>query len=144
MKESLNFKVIDRRDFVTRGCGVFAACLTVPLWTLLGGCAVGGKSEELGPLKVALAELPLNRRVRYEHGERALEHVRTENGVSARSLLCTHQGCNVRWIEDQQIYLCPCHEGKFNAEGQPIYGQPREPLRELMITVTPTEVIVGG
>jgi cytochrome b6-f complex iron-sulfur subunit len=81
--------------------------------------------------------------VRFEHDERAVEIVRTETGVSARSLLCTHQGCNVRWIEDQQIYLCPCHEGKFNAEGQPIYGQPREPLREIGVTVTETEVIIG-
>jgi len=144
MKNSLEFKVIDRRCFVTRGCGIFAACLTVPLGTLLGGCSGGGKPEEPGPLRVALAELPLNRRVRFEHGERAVELFRTENGVSARSLLCTHQGCNVRWIEDQQIYLCPCHEGKFNAEGQPIYGQPREPLREITITVTPTEAIIGG
>ena len=92
---------------------------------------------------MALADLPLNRRVRFLHGERAVEIARTENGVSARSLVCTHQGCNVRWVEDQQIYLCPCHEGKFNAEGQPIYGQPREPLRELGVTVTETEVIIG-
>ncbi len=143
MKNSLKFTVIDRRDFVARGCGIFAACLTVPLWTLLGVCAPDGKPEETGPLKLALAELPLGRRVRFEHGERAVEVVRTENGVSALPLVCTHQGCNVRWVEDQQIYLCPCHEGKFNAEGQPIYGQPREPLRELAVTVTETEVIIG-
>jgi cytochrome b6-f complex iron-sulfur subunit len=143
MKDSLEINVIDRRDFVTRGCGIFAVCLTVPLWTLLGGCAAEGKSKEAGLLTVGLADLPLNRRVRFEHDERAVEIVRTETGVSARSLLCTHQGCNVRWIEDQQIYLCPCHEGKFNAEGQPIYGQPREPLREIGVTVTETEVIIG-
>ena len=143
MKDSLKFKVIDRRGFVAWGFGIFAVCLTVPLWTLLGGCAADDKPDETGPLKLALADLPLNRRVRFLHGERAVEIARTENGVSARSLVCTHQGCNVRWVEDQQIYLCPCHEGKFNAEGQPIYGQPREPLRELGVTVTETEVIIG-
>ena len=78
-----------------------------------------------------MAELPLNRRVRLEQDERAVEVMRTENGVTARSLLCTHQGCNVRWVEDEQIYLCPCHDGKFDAEGKPIYGPPREPLRPL-------------
>jgi len=136
--------MIDRRDFVTRGCGVFAACLSVSLWTLLGGCTANDKTEEAGPLKVTLAELPLNRRVRFEHRDRALEVVRTVEGVTARSLLCTHQGCNVRWIEDRQIYLCPCHEGKFNAEGQPTYGPPREPLRELTVTLTSTEAVIGG
>jgi cytochrome b6-f complex iron-sulfur subunit len=143
MKDPLEFKVIDRRDFVTRGCGVFAACLTVQLWTLLGGCAPNGGTEDAGPLKLVLAELPLNRRVRIEHDGRAVEVVRTPDGVTARSLLCTHQGCNVRWIEDQQIYLCPCHEGKFNAKGQPTYGPPREPLREIDVTVTGTQVIIG-
>ena len=143
MTDPLEFKVVDRRDFVTRGCGVFAVCLTVPLWTLLGGCASNGDTEDAGPLKLVLAELPLNRRVRIEHDGRAVEVVRTPDGVTARSLLCTHQGCNVRWIEDQQIYLCPCHEGKFNAKGQPTYGPPREPLREIAVTVTETQVIIG-
>ncbi len=143
MKDSRIFQMIDRRDFVTRGCGVFAACLSAPLWTLLGGCADDVKTEEAGPLKLALAELPLNRRVRFEHDGRAIEVVRTVEGVTARSLLCTHQGCNVRWIEDRQIYLCPCHEGRFNAEGQPVYGLPREPLRKIDVTVTETEVIIG-
>lgn len=135
-------KILDRRDFVTRGCGVFAAILSAPLWTPLGGCAPDMKTRKSGPLKMALAELPMNRRVRFEHDGRAVEVVRTVEGVTARSLLCTHQGCNVRWIEDRQIYLCPCHEGRFNAEGQPIYGPPREPLREIDVMVAGTEVII--
>ncbi len=132
----------DRRIFMTRSCGLFAACLTAPVWSLLVGCSPGPDDGPAGPLIVALAELPLNRRVRLEQDGRAVEVVRTENGVTARSLLCTHQGCNVRWIEDRQIYLCPCHEGKFNAEGQPIYGPPRESLRWLTVTLTPTEAVI--
>lgn len=143
MKDSREPQVIERRNFVTRGCGVIAACLAVPLWSLLGGCANDGKTEEAGPLKLVLAELPLNRRVRLEHDGRAVEVVRTVEGVTARSLLCTHLGCTVRWIEEEKIYLCPCHEGRFDREGQPIYGPPREPLREIDVTVTETEVVIG-
>ena len=140
----MEIKVLGRRVFMTRGCGVFAACLTVPLWNMLSGCDTGTGREASGPLTLTVAELPLNRRVRLEKDGRAVEVVRTENGVTARSLLCTHQGCNVRWVEDQQIYLCPCHDGKFNAEGQPFYGPPREALRSIDVTETETEVIIGG
>jgi cytochrome b6-f complex iron-sulfur subunit len=128
---------------MARGCGVVAACLTAPLWNLLAGCEAESDGAAAGPLTVKVAELPLNRRVRLEQDGRAVEVVRTAEGVTARSLLCTHQGCNVRWIEAEQIYLCPCHDGKFNAEGQPIYGPPREALRRLPVTLTPTEAVIG-
>ena len=141
MTDSLEFKVLARRVFMTRGGGVLAACMTAPLWNILAGC--GAVSEEAGPLTVAVAELPLNRRVRLEKGDRAVEVVRTESGVTARSLLCTHQGCNVIWEPERGIYLCPCHDGQFSAEGEPLYGPPREPLRDLKVTLTPTEAIIG-
>ncbi len=140
----MEFKVADRRVFLARGCGVFAACLTVPLWNLLSGCDVAQDEETAGPLTVTVAELPLDRRVRLEHDGRAVEVTRTAGGVTARSLLCTHQGCNVRWMENEQIYFCPCHDGRFNAQGQPIYGPPRKPLRELPVTLTSTQAVIGG
>ena len=129
---------------MTRGCGLFAVCLTAPVWNLLAGCGSGPDYGPAGPLTVKVAELPLNHRVRLEHDGRAVEVVRTESGVTALSLLCTHQGCNVAWMEDDQIYLCPCHEGKFDAVGHPFYGPPRESLRRLTVTLTPTEAIIGG
>lgn len=144
MTDFLKVTQTDRRVFMTRGCGLMAACLTAPVWNLLAGCGAKTDEEPAGPLTVKVAELPLNRRVRLEHDGRAVEVVRTETGVTARSLLCTHQGCNVRWVEDEQIYQCPCHDGKFNAEGQPTYGPPREPLRRLTVTLTPTEAVING
>jgi cytochrome b6-f complex iron-sulfur subunit len=144
MTDYRNPTLTGRRIFMTRSCGLFAACLTAPAWNMLAGCSPGTDDSSAGPQTVAVAELPLNRRVRLEQDGRAVEVVRTESGVTARSLLCTHQGCNVRWIEEKNIYLCPCHEGKFNAEGQPIYGPPRESLRWLTVTLAPTEAIIGG
>ena len=130
---------------MTCGCGAFAACLTAPLWNLVAGCQAEGQgNQSSGPLTVPVAELPLNRRVRFEHDGKAVEVVRTPEGVTARSLLCTHQGCNVRWVEADQVYFCPCHDGKFDAAGNPLYGPPREPLRTLEVTLTPTAAVIGG
>ena len=66
-------------------------------------------------------DLPYGVHTRYMHGDRPVELYRTFEGVRARSLLCTHQGCDVKWVEGDNIYLCPCHDGKFDADGEPIF-----------------------
>jgi cytochrome b6-f complex iron-sulfur subunit len=128
---------------VKRAGRLVAACCAAPLIGSLAACG-DSAPEETGPLRVALDDLPLGVRTRFMHGDRPVELYRDFEGVRARSLLCTHQGCNVRWIEEESIYLCPCHDGRFDPAGRPIFGPPSEPLRELKVTVTDTEVIVGG
>lgn len=121
-----------------------AACLSTPLWTLLSGCAEAPEPEEQpAPLKVDLEQLPLGRRMLFDYGDKPVELLRTAEGIRARLMLCTHQGCNINWIEDEQHYLCTCHKGRFNDQGDPIYGPPRNPLRELNVTLTSTEAIIG-
>lgn len=44
---------------------------------------------------------------------------------------CTHVGCAVTWDAAEQVFLCPCHGGKFDAEGKVLVGPPREPLKRL-------------
>jgi Rieske Fe-S protein len=133
-----------RRRFVAGGCRILAASVCLPLGALLPGCRESETVAARAPLRVYVAQLPLDQRVRFEQDGRAYELMRTADGVTARSLLCTHQGCNVRWLDDRKIYLCPCHDGAFDAEGRPIYGPPRRPLVELAVTVSETEVIVDG
>jgi quinol---cytochrome c reductase iron-sulfur subunit, bacillus type len=37
---------------------------------------------------------------------------------------CTHLGCPVRWFEQSQLFLCPCHGGAFYADGNRAAGPP--------------------
>jgi menaquinol-cytochrome c reductase iron-sulfur subunit len=37
---------------------------------------------------------------------------------------CTHLGCPVRWFEESQLFLCPCHGGAFYADGGHAAGPP--------------------
>ena len=46
----------------------------------------------------------------------------------ALSLTCTHLGCGVRWEEEEQQFLCPCHGGRFSASGAVLSGPPPAPL----------------
>jgi Rieske Fe-S protein len=47
------------------------------------------------------------------------------------SSTCTHLACNVIWREQEQLFECPCHSGRYNAQGQPIGGPPKRPLSVL-------------
>lgn len=58
---------------------------------------------------------------------------RDEQGFFSLSARCTHLGCMVVWNRDHRLFLCPCHGGKFDAEGRNIEGPPPRPLDLLAI-----------
>ena len=57
-------------------------------------------------------------------------YVYTEDGRDYVGLsnICTHLGCRVRWITEQQQYFCPCHVGIFAKDGSVVAGPPPRPL----------------
>ncbi len=44
---------------------------------------------------------------------------------------CTHLGCPVRWKAKTSTFDCACHGGVFDAQGTPIDGPPKDPLKRL-------------
>jgi menaquinol-cytochrome c reductase iron-sulfur subunit len=63
--------------------------------------------------------------------EKALAYVRRteEDEIIAINATCTHLGCIVSWDDDLQIFKCPCHDGRYDADGKVISGPPPAPLR---------------
>jgi len=57
-------------------------------------------------------------------------YVLTENGQDfvAMSNICTHLGCRIRWIAEEQGFFCPCHNGVFAKDGSVLSGPPPRPL----------------
>lgn len=57
-------------------------------------------------------------------------YVLTEDGqnYTAMSNVCTHLGCRVRWIQDENKFACPCHNGFFAKDGSVVSGPPPRPL----------------
>ena len=41
---------------------------------------------------------------------------------------CTHLGCPVRWYQAVEQFICPCHGGAFDEEGEVVAGPPPRPL----------------
>lgn len=73
-------------------------------------------------------------------------YVLTENGREfiAMSNICTHLGCRVRWIDDQQQFFCPCHNAVFDKEGEVVSGPPPEPLERFEVRVEDDQLFIGG
>ena len=128
---------LGRRDFLALAGGAAAATAV----SGLVACGPSGKGE--GIVEVPLDSIPEDGRLEILWGEMPVELRKTADGVRARSLWCTHSGCHVKWIASGEMYYCPCHEGKFNAAGEPFAGPPPRPLADIPITVSDTMVIVG-
>ena len=47
---------------------------------------------------------------------------RTEEGVIAISLVCTHLGCTVEKNKDGDGFTCPCHGSRYNKSGRVLEG----------------------
>lgn len=58
----------------------------------------------------------------------------------AFSMNCTHLGCPVRWLDEANLFMCPCHGGVFYADGQVASGPPPKPLNQYPVRVDNGEV----
>jgi len=52
----------------------------------------------------------------------------------ALSLVCTHLGCRVH-RESDGTFFCPCHDGRFDKQGNVTGGPPPSPLARYQVVV---------
>ncbi|MGD8605414.1 MAG: ubiquinol-cytochrome c reductase iron-sulfur subunit [Anaerolineales bacterium] len=73
-------------------------------------------------------------------------YVLTEDGQNfiAMSNICTHLGCRVRWIGDQDQFFCPCHNAVFDKEGTVVSGPPPRPLERREVRIEDDQIYVRG
>ncbi len=73
-------------------------------------------------------------------------YILTENGRDfvAMSNICTHLGCRVRWIADQEVFFCPCHNAGFAKNGEVASGPPPRPLDQYQIKEEDGQLFVLG
>jgi menaquinol-cytochrome c reductase iron-sulfur subunit len=73
-------------------------------------------------------------------------YILTDNGRDfiAMSNICTHLGCRVRWIADQEEFFCPCHNGVFDKQGKVVSGPPPRPLDRYEVKVEDDQLFVLG
>ena len=76
--------------------------------------------------------------------QRGFVWAKTNNNhnIQIFSSTCTHLACNVIWQEEANEFICPCHTGRFDADGKPIAGPPTQPLSTLEYKVEEENLLV--
>ncbi len=59
-----------------------------------------------------------------------------EDNFEAFTINCAHLGCPVRWIEDSELFLCPCHGGVYYKDGAVAAGPPPRPLQKYPVRIS--------
>jgi len=138
---------IDRRDFVK----VVLAFLGTIMGAVVGLPAIGYLVSPATRVQQKEAWIPLGPQENYPEGAPTpFSFTRTtvngwektvnshgayvvrkgDNELKVYSNMCTHLSCRVSWKDDLQEYVCPCHDGHFDAEGRVTLGPPPKPLYE--------------
>ena len=152
---------LSRRDFMKTATGAIAGLITATL-------AIPAVAYIVGPaLKESGAEewIPLGSTSKVEIGTPTLFkakverqtgwivnvtelsiYVLTDDGRTyvAMSNSCTHLGCRVRWIADQEQFFCPCHNAAFDKDGEVASGPPPRPLDRYEVKVEDDQLFVKG
>ena len=152
-------KELDRRKFMgaaTFAIGGFLALgLGIPAVTYIVGPAVKQQGSEewvrLGPTSKVEIGVPTLFKVTIErqtgwivNTTEVSAYVYTDNGRDfvAMSNICTHLGCRVRWIAEDEIFFCPCHNAVFDQEGEVVTGPPPRPLDRYEIKVEDDQIYI--
>ncbi len=135
----------ERRKFLGILLGAIGAVITAaftwPLFRFLSPIDKGGADE-----KVRVAKKQVSRGAPHffsYQGRPAVLLEQSPGQYIALSAVCTHLGCIVKWVNDSQEFLCPCHAGRFSTNGQVLGGPPPEPLATYPVTFDGDDILVG-
>ena len=142
---------VSRRDFMKTAIvsigGLISAAIGLPAVAYVVGPALKQNADEwirLGsvgkvePNNPTLFKTAIETQTGWVNAEEEFSaYVLTANGQDfiAISNICTHLGCRVRWIPEEDGYFCPCHNGVFSKDGNVVSGPPPRPLDRFEVKV---------
>jgi len=65
-----------------------------------------------------------------------------DGGFLALHRKCTHLGCTVPWVADEQKFTCPCHASAFDIRGDVVSAPAARPLELFAVRIDDGIVIV--
>ena len=134
--------MIDRRRLIQLALGtVGAAWLGVWLESRLFPSE--NTAQESQPVSFPLSDLPVGGTKAVTYSGQPVLVMRTQEGLRAFSLICTHLGCTVQWEADKKEFYCPCHGGLYDGFGDVLAGPPPIPLEEVPVKLSADIVMVG-
>ena len=77
------------------------------------------------------------------HGSTPIYVVRaSETEVVALPAICTHLRCILKWNPGTGQFLCPCHQGAFDRNGNVLHGPPSRALAPYAADIQADEIVV--
>ncbi|MBN2115436.1 MAG: ubiquinol-cytochrome c reductase iron-sulfur subunit [Anaerolineales bacterium] len=138
---------VSRRDFikVTTGIvgGIIGAAIGLPaVYYLIDPALRAGAKEawipigklenmEIGkPYPFSFTRVQVNgwERTSTSRGGFVVRNSEDPDDLFVLNSTCTHLACTVNWSENDQVFLCPCHDAKFSPQGEVLSGPPPRPL----------------
>lgn len=62
------------------------------------------------------------------------------NKLTAFSVNCAHLGCPVRWEEEAELFMCPCHGGVYYKDGSRAAGPPPRGLYTYPVRIVNNQI----
>ena len=145
---------IDRRSFLNKACnlfsiiGLFTAIVLYLFYTFPKQIR---KKKEVYVYACDEEELPVQGVRQYYidyplHGKGVTKKtfiVNTGKELFALSGVCTHLGCLTNWHRTENRFLCPCHGGQYDTQGNVVAGPPPAPLNRLPLKIEHHKVYIG-
>ncbi len=149
---------MERRTFLARivklFSGLIATLFALPVFSFIRASFASGSVESAYPIgSLAMLQDEVTR-VTYSRLLRDGWMVRTEREyvwvrkksdgtVIVFEPHCTHLGCAYDWDPRTRRFLCPCHGGKFDIDGNRIAGPPPRALDRFEVKVEASRIRIG-
>jgi cytochrome b6-f complex iron-sulfur subunit len=135
----------ERRTFlgiILGGIGaVVAGAFSWPLFRFLSPIAGSGEEQQV---RVSRSQISIGKAHFFSYQGRPAVLLQSAAGeFVALSAVCTHLGCIVKWVDDAQEFLCPCHGGRFSTAGNVIAGPPPKPLETYAVSIEGDDILIG-
>lgn len=134
--------LVTRRSFLgvllAAGTAAVGALLSVPLvrlvlHPLLRSTTPAAWSEVGSVDELASINEPTKKSILVEQrdgwrkvvSEKAVYVIKDAGGqLAVLSSVCPHLGCSVPWVAEKNVFVCPCHVGRFAHDGKLLGGPP--------------------
>ena len=134
-----------RRCFLARCMGVISSLgLMSFLYPVIRFIEPPPEAKGVSKVEIDLAELPSGSAKVVTYRGRPALVVNGSDGFVAFMATCSHLGCAVKWVRNNREFVCPCHGGRFDMNGQVTGGPPQVPLIPVGVSVIGDKVVVGA
>ena len=144
----------DRRSFLKKVCILFSfigLCIMAGVYLLFAFPRRMRKKKELYVYACDETELPVQGVRQYYidyplRGKTVTNKffiANTGKELIAFSSGCTHLGCLINWHRTEHRFMCPCHGGQYDMQGNVVAGPPPAPLNRLPLKIERQKVYIG-